>query len=131
VIDSCVERSDDEPDPRRRHDDDGDRPRRCGRWCGARSTVRGGRTSGVRGRERVATRKSARAVITQALGDADVDQATCERVREIVTDTGALAAVENEIDALLEVALEGAAQLDPPSRESLARLARLVAERRS
>jgi geranylgeranyl diphosphate synthase type I len=64
-----------------------------------------------------------RSVIEAALGDPDVGCETVALVREIVTTTGALASVENEIHDLLVVATKATTDLPSPAREALVALA--------
>jgi isopentenyl-diphosphate delta-isomerase type 1 len=72
-----------------------------------------------------------RAIVSAALGDPDIESCTCARVREIVVRTGALAAVEREIEHLRETAVSAAGSLPPPAGEALIELAHRATVRRS
>jgi geranylgeranyl diphosphate synthase type I len=68
---------------------------------------------------------SARAAITGALGDPDLDPAAVERLRELFTDLGAVQAVEQRIAALTGAALDAltAADIAEPAATALQELA--------
>lgn len=64
-----------------------------------------------------------RAVLSAALGDADVDDITGERVRAIVRGCGALADVEAQVRRHFDHALAALATIDQPARRALEQLA--------
>jgi geranylgeranyl diphosphate synthase type I len=64
-----------------------------------------------------------RAVLTAALGDADADEATAARVRTIVRDCGALAAVETQVRQYFDRALGVLPAVDDRARPALEQLA--------
>jgi isopentenyl-diphosphate delta-isomerase type 1 len=71
-----------------------------------------------------------RSIVSGALGNPDLDAATCGRVREIVVRTGALAQVEHEIERLRESAVSAARLLAAPAQHALIGLAHRATERR-
>ena len=64
-----------------------------------------------------------REVLTAALGNAGIDDATADRVRAIVRDCGALADVERQVQQHFDHALRALAAVDQPARQALERLA--------
>ncbi|WP_253182126.1 polyprenyl synthetase family protein [Cellulosimicrobium cellulans] len=72
-----------------------------------------------------------RDLLRSRLGDADLDEATVERLREVLVRTGALASVETLIDELTSRAFDalGSAQLAEPGATMLGMLARAAVER--
>jgi isopentenyl-diphosphate delta-isomerase type 1 len=70
-----------------------------------------------------------RAVLEAALRAPNVDEATAQRCRDVIAESGALASVEASIDFHLDRALEALAGLDVVTRESLTDLALFVAHR--
>jgi geranylgeranyl diphosphate synthase, type I len=64
-----------------------------------------------------------RAVLTAALGDAEADDATAERVRAIVRECGALADVERQVRHYFDQALQALEAVDAPARPALEQLA--------
>lgn len=64
-----------------------------------------------------------RAVLTGALGNDSVDDATAERVRSIVRACGALASVERQVQAHFDAALDALTAVEEPARGALAQLA--------
>jgi geranylgeranyl diphosphate synthase type I len=70
-------------------------------------------------------------VIRQHLGDPTLDSAGVDALREVITDTGALAHVEALIDALLDQALASLTRVDlaEPAREILTGLAHAATSR--
>ncbi|HWH33206.1 MAG TPA: polyprenyl synthetase family protein [Egibacteraceae bacterium] len=65
-----------------------------------------------------------RAAVAAALGDPALDHDGADRVRRIVRDTGALAAVEREMEQRLAEAVQALAAVPEPARSALAELAR-------
>lgn len=76
-----------------------------------------------------ATRRE-RSVLLRALGDPAATTADLSSVRDIVVRTGALGAVEAEIDDLLSTATAAISVLEPATRQGLLDLARAVTDRR-
>ena len=74
---------------------------------------------------------SERETIGRALGDATLDEAGAQRVRDIIRDSGALDAVEREVDQRLADALAALEPLAEPARSALAELARDAVHRRT
>jgi geranylgeranyl diphosphate synthase type I len=72
-----------------------------------------------------------RAVLERALGDRDLDDGAVERCREIVVDSGALAAVETLLASRLATAIEAVGELPDPARTALAGLAARAVHRPS
>lgn len=72
-----------------------------------------------------------RDLLRSRLGDADLDEAAVERLREVLVRTGALASVETLIDELTSRAFDalGAARLAEPGATMLGMLARAAVER--
>jgi geranylgeranyl diphosphate synthase type I len=70
-----------------------------------------------------------RTLVVRALGDPHVDDATCERVRAVVTRSGALAEVEQEITRLFDEATAAIRDVAPAARDALLSLARLATQR--
>jgi len=68
-------------------------------------------------------RPAQREVLTSALGDADADDATAERVRDIVRGCGALADVERQVRHHFERALQALDAVGEPARPALEQLA--------
>jgi geranylgeranyl diphosphate synthase type I len=64
-----------------------------------------------------------RAVLSAALGDADVDDVTAERVRTIVRECGALADVERQVRRHFDRALVALTAVEQPARRALEQLA--------
>lgn len=69
------------------------------------------------------------AAIEAALGDADLDEAAAERIREIVRACGALDAVERDVQDRLAEAHEALRRVPEPARGALERLALDAARR--
>jgi geranylgeranyl diphosphate synthase type I len=67
--------------------------------------------------------------IERALGNATLDEAAAERVRDVVRECGALAAVERELAQRLDDALSSLSAVPEPARGALAELARGSAHR--
>jgi geranylgeranyl diphosphate synthase type I len=63
------------------------------------------------------------AVLTAALGDPTADDAVAERVRDVVRECGALAAVERQVHDHFDRALHGLRSLDQPANGALEQLA--------
>ncbi|WP_219416590.1 polyprenyl synthetase family protein [Pseudonocardia nigra] len=78
-------------------------------------------------------RTAAREAVTAALGDPDLDTAGVERVRDLLTELGAVQAVEQRIAALTGSALDAlsAAEVAEPAASQLADLAVTATRRRS
>ncbi len=72
-----------------------------------------------------------RVVLEGALGDADLDDAGADAVRDVVAATGALASIEALIASQHLAALEAAASLPDPARIALLELADLAVARRA
>lgn len=70
-----------------------------------------------------------REVIERVLGASSVDEAEVERVRQVVVDSGALAAVERLVDDRVRQAHGALASLPDPARTALARLVELATRR--
>lgn len=70
-----------------------------------------------------------RAAIEAGLGDADLDEDAAERIRDIVRTSGALAAVERDVQERLAEAHEALRSLPEPARGALERLALDAARR--
>jgi geranylgeranyl diphosphate synthase type I len=64
-----------------------------------------------------------RSVLEEALGDPNVDEATAERVRAIVRESGALAAVERQVRERFDEAVDALASLEGPAQRALRQLA--------
>jgi geranylgeranyl diphosphate synthase type I len=64
-----------------------------------------------------------RAVLTAALGNPDVDQRTANEVRTVVTECGALATIEGQVEQHHARALQAIATVDVPARAALTQLA--------
>jgi geranylgeranyl diphosphate synthase type I len=69
---------------------------------------------------------AARDALASVLGDADLSEADADRAREIVVDTGALAAVEAVVGEQAGRALTALAPVPSPAREALEELADLA-----
>jgi geranylgeranyl diphosphate synthase type I len=78
-------------------------------------------------------RTTAREAITAAVGDADLDAAGVARIRDLLTDLGAVQAMEHRIAALTGSALDAlsAVEIDEPAASELVQLATLATRRRS
>jgi geranylgeranyl diphosphate synthase type I len=73
--------------------------------------------------------EAGRAEIEAGLGDSELDEAAAERIREIVRTSGALAAVERDVQERLAAAHEALRPLPEPARGALERLALDAARR--
>lgn len=71
-----------------------------------------------------------RRVLEDALGDAELEPGDVDRVREVVADSGALAAIEEVLAAREAEAHAALASVGEPARTALAHLAELAARRR-
>ncbi|MEX0659034.1 MAG: polyprenyl synthetase family protein [Egibacteraceae bacterium] len=96
---------------------------------GALSDLREGKRTVLMLRAFSTARPPQRQVLVGALGNAELDDETADRVREIVTDCGALDAVEALVAEQLEVARAALGPLGPPAREALEELADFAAHR--
>lgn len=70
-----------------------------------------------------------RTTVRHALGDPALDEAGAQAVRDIVRESGALSAVEAELDRHLTAALQAVGDLAEPARSALWQLARTAAHR--
>ncbi|GAA1301322.1 polyprenyl synthetase family protein [Pseudonocardia xinjiangensis] len=78
-------------------------------------------------------RTQARDAITAAIGDPDLDAAGVERIRDLLTELGAVQAMEHRIAALTGSALDAlsAVEIAEPAATALAGLAEMATRRRS
>ena len=73
-------------------------------------------------------------ILADAVGRPDLDPAEVDRLRALITSTGALDAVEDQIATLegrVAAALDDAPMLDPDARDAIARLAERATRRQS
>jgi geranylgeranyl diphosphate synthase type I len=77
--------------------------------------------------------RAARDTVASAVGDPDLDAAGVDRIRELLTDLGAVQAIEHRIAALTGSALDAlsAVEIDEPAATELVALAELATRRRS
>jgi geranylgeranyl diphosphate synthase type I len=78
-------------------------------------------------------RTAAREAITAAVGDPDLDASGVSRIRDLLTELGAVQAMEHRIAALTGSALDAlsAVEIDEPAASELVQLATLATRRRS
>jgi geranylgeranyl diphosphate synthase, type I len=78
-------------------------------------------------------RTTAREAITAAVGDPDLDAAGVARIRDLLTELGAVQSMEHRIAALTGSALDAlsAVEIDEPAASELVQLATLATRRRS
>ncbi|HET6259218.1 polyprenyl synthetase family protein [Pseudonocardia sp.] len=78
-------------------------------------------------------RTTAREAITAAVGDPDLDAAGVARIRDLLTELGAVRSMEHRIAALTGSALDAlsAVEIDEPAASELVQLATLATRRRS
>lgn len=96
-------------------------PARTGK--GALSDLREGKRTLLILRALELTDGNGRAVVEAGLGDADLDEGAAERIRDVVRQSGALAAVEHEVQERLARAQQALEPLPPAARAALERLA--------
>jgi len=77
--------------------------------------------------------RAARDAVTAAVGDPDLDAAGVDRIRDLLTDLGAVQSIEHRIAALTGSALDAlsAVEIDEPAATELVALAELATRRRS
>ncbi|GAA3077598.1 polyprenyl synthetase family protein [Pseudonocardia yunnanensis] len=77
--------------------------------------------------------RAARDAVTAAVGDPDLDAAGVDRIRDLLTDLGAVQTIEHRIAALTGSALDAlsAVEIDEPAATELVALAELATRRRS
>jgi geranylgeranyl diphosphate synthase, type I len=77
--------------------------------------------------------RAARDAVTAAVGDPDLDAAGVDRIRDVLTDLGAVQTIEHRIAALTGSALDAlsAVEIDEPAATELVALAELATRRRS
>jgi geranylgeranyl diphosphate synthase, type I len=77
--------------------------------------------------------RAARDAVTAAVGDPDLDAAGVDRIRDLLTDLGAVQSIEHRIAALTGSALDALSvvEIDEPAATELVALAELATRRRS
>lgn len=83
----------------------------------------------LQARERCASGE--REVLDAVVGDPGADETAADRVREIVVASGALAAVERQVEGYLDAAWKALSDVPQPAREALTELAMLAVDRAS